>query len=185
MDSAIRALALALTLACLVTAAQAREAEWIEGRVVSIEDGDTITVLDAARVQHRVRLSGIDAPERGQPGGVRSKNSLAEIVFEQAVRVEWAKRDAYGRVVGKVWVAPPDAQCRGRPDCPPTFDAGLAQLAQGRAWWFRRYAAEQPPEERVRYEATESLAREKRLGLWRDGTAIPPWEWRQRQRSRP
>jgi endonuclease YncB( thermonuclease family) len=179
------ALAVALTAACLATSAQAREARWLEGRVVSVEDGDTITVLDAARVQHRIRLAGIDAPERGQPGGVRSKNSLAAIVFEQPVRVEWNKRDAYGRVVGTVWVAPPDADCRGRPECPADFDAGLAQLAQGRAWWFRRYAAEQPADERARYEAAEALARERRQGLWRDGSAVPPWEWRQRQRARP
>jgi len=180
----LRALAVVLLAACLCAPAQAREARWLEGRVVSVEDGDTVTVLDASRVQHRIRLAGIDAPERGQPGAVRSKTSLAAVVFEQPVRVEWSKRDTYGRVVGTVWVAPPDAECRGRPECTASFDAGLAQLEQGRAWWFRRYAAEQPPAQRARYEAAETLAREKRLGLWRDGSAVPPWEWRQRQRAR-
>ena len=169
----------------LAASAHALEPHSLEGRVVSVEDGDTVTVLDAGKVQHRVRLAGIDAPERGQPGGVRSKDSLAEMVFEQPVRVQWHKRDPYGRLVGTLWVAPQEAQCRGRPECPTTLDAGLAQLRLGRAWWFRRYAAEQPPDERERYESEEAQARQAKLGLWRDGGAVAPWEWRQRARPRP
>ena len=150
----------------------------VEGRVVAIADGDTITVLDAGKAQHRVRLAGIDAPERGQPGGQRSKESLSALVFDQPVRVESSKRDRFGRVVGKVWAASPDSPCRGKPDCPMTLDAGLAQITMGRAWWFRKYADEQSPEDRARYEFAEQEAHAKKAGLWRDGTAAPPWEWR-------
>jgi len=180
-----RAAPIALLAGCLAATAHAAEPKSLEGRVVGIADGDTVTVLDASKAQHRMRLAGIDAPERGQPGGLRSKESLAAIVFDQPVRVQWHKRDPYGRLVGTLWVAPQEAECRGRPECPTTLDAGLAQLTLGRAWWFRRYADEQPPDERERYESAEAHARERKLGLWRDGVAVPPWEWRERTRSRP
>jgi len=59
-----------------------------------------------------------------------------------------------------------------------TRDAGLAQVMMGRAWWFRKYADEQSPEDPACYEFAEQEARAKKAGLWRDGTAVPPWEWR-------
>ena len=149
----------------------------LSGRVVAIADGDTITVLDARKTQHRIRLAGIDAPERGQPGGQRSKESLSALVYDQPVRVESNKRDRFDRIVGKVRVAFPDSPCRGKPDCPMTLDAGLAQITMGCAWWLRKYADEQSPEDRARYEFAEQEARAKKAGLWRDGTAVPPWEW--------
>jgi endonuclease YncB( thermonuclease family) len=150
----------------------------LAGRVVGITDGDTITVLDASKTQHKIRVAGIDAPEKGQPGGQWSKESLSALVYGQPVRIEGDKQDRYGRTVGKVWVAPPDSQCRGKPDCPMTLDAGLALITIGRAWWYRKYASEQSAEDRARYESAEQEARAKKAGLWRDGTAVPPWEWR-------
>ena len=138
-----RALVAAILLAATPAAAQTTQT----GRVVGIADGDTITVLDTSKTQHRVRLAGIDAPERGQPGGRRSKESLSALVYDQPVRVESSKRDRFGRVVGKAWVASPDSPCRGKLDCPMALDAGLAQITMGRAWWFRKYADEQSPED--------------------------------------
>ena len=73
----------------------------IEGKVVSVADGDTITVLDSDKVQHRVRLAGIDAPEKSQPFGNASKKRLSELVGGKDVRVEFEKYDRYGRIVGK------------------------------------------------------------------------------------
>jgi len=160
--------------AILRALASVAAAQTLTGRVVGIADGDTITVLDASKTQRRIRLAGIDAPERGQPGGQRSKESLSGLVYDQPVRVESSKRDRYDRIVGKVWVASPDSPCRGKPDCPMTLDAGLAQIKMGRAWWFRKYADEQSPEDRARYEFAEQEARAKKAGLWRDGTAVPP-----------
>jgi len=152
----------------------------IEGRVVDVPDGDTITVLDARKLEHRVRLLGVDAPERGQAGGHRSKESLARLVYERDVRVEWRNRDAQGRIVGTVWVASPDSPCRQAPGCPKTLDAGLAQITMGRAWWFRESAPEQSPGDRGRYESAEQEARARKIGLWRDPKPVPPWEWRRR-----
>jgi len=167
-----------LLLTLVAVQGAAADSVRLDGHVVGITDGDTITVLDAEKRQHKIRLAAIDAPERGQPGGQRSKESLSGLVYEQSVRVEWHKRDRFDRIVGKVWVASPDSTYRGQPDCPLTLDAGLAQITMGRAWWFRKYADEQSPEDRARYLFAEKEARSKKVGLWRDGTAVPPWEWR-------
>jgi len=163
----------------LAIALQAGAAE-LDGRVVSVADGDTITVLDADRVQHRIRLAGIDAPEKRQPFGQRSKQRLSDVVFGRPVRVEWFKADRYGRKVGTVWVADPGC---GRPDCPKTLDANLAQITTGMAWWYRAYAKEQTAEDRYRYEFAESEARARRAGLWSDPAPTPPWDWRRSLRE--
>ena len=157
-----------LLLACSV------QAETLTGRVVGIADGDTITVLDANRQQHKIRLGGIDAPEKAQPFGQRSKESLSRLVFNKEVRVDWTKRDKYKRIVGKVWVQPADC-----PTCPMTLDAGHAQIAAGMAWWYRKYAKEQQPRIRGGTDC-EQEARARRVGLWRDADPVPPWEWRRR-----
>jgi endonuclease YncB( thermonuclease family) len=83
-------------------------AGFVEGIVVSVADGDTITVLDSDKVQHRVRIAGIDAPEKGQPFGNASRKRMSELVARKEVRVEFDKYDRYGRIVGKVWVTPID-----------------------------------------------------------------------------
>jgi len=150
-------------------------ADTLTSHVVGVADGDTITVLDADRQQHKIRLGGIDAPEKAQPFGQRSKENLSRLVFNKEVRVDWTKRDRYQRIVGKVWVQPADC-----PTCPMTLDAGQAQLAAGMAWWYRKYAKEQSAEDRGRYESEEQEARARRVGLWRDTDPVPPWEWRRR-----
>lgn len=148
-------------------------AETLLGRVVGVSDGDTITVLDASNAQHKIRLSGIDAPEKAQPFGQRAKESLSRLVFQKEVEVAWNKRDRYGRILGKVRVQPPD--CR---TCPKTLDAGQAQLSVGMAWWYRKYAMEQSPADRGTYEFEEREARARRAGLWQDPDPIAPWDWR-------
>ncbi len=150
-------------------------AETLSGRVVGVADGDTVTVLDADHQQHKIRLQGIDAPEKAQPFGQRSKENLSRLVFNKNVRVDWTKRDRYNRIVGKVWVQP-----SGCPNCPMTLDAGHAQITVGLAWWYRKYASEQPAQDRGQYEFSEQEAKAKRVGLWRDPEPIPPWEWRRR-----
>ena len=147
----------------------------LTGRVVAVADGDTITVLDAAQRQTKVRLSGIDAPEKKQPYGTRSKQYLSGLVFGKVVEVEWKKHDRYGRILGTVLV--PDENCAAA-DCAKTVDAGLAQLSAGLAWHYKQYAKEQPRGERERYAAAETAAHLKRFGLWADPRPTPPWEWR-------
>jgi endonuclease YncB( thermonuclease family) len=166
-----------LLLAALLFRPLAVPAEVLTGRVVRVVDGDTVYVLDAATTQHKVRLARINAPERGQPFGWRSRERMAELVAGKHVEVDWYKEDRWGRLIGTVWVASPD--CREEP-CPKTLDAGLALVTSGLAWHFKRYAHEQSEEDRERYAFAEEEARAKKAGLWRDPDPIPPWEWRRR-----
>lgn len=144
----------------------------LTGRVVAVTDGDTIKVLDNTNTQHKVRLTGIDAPERGQPYGTASRDNLASLVAGKDVRVESTKSDRYGRILGKVWVQPSDC-----PSCGKTLDANHAQLLAGMAWWYRYYAKEQSPQDRGRYESAEDEARSRAWGLWADPDPINPYEW--------
>ena len=154
-------------------AVQVANADTLTGVVVGVTDGDTVTLLDVQKQQHKIRLAGIDAPESAQPFGQRSKENLSRLVFGKPVKIEWNKRDRYGRIVGKVWVQPESC-----PSCAMTLDAGHAQITVGLAWWFRKYASEQSPEDRGSYEFSEQEAKAKRVGLWSDPSPVPPWEWR-------
>ncbi len=155
----MRTLVIILLVVFLVPTAWA---DTLTGRVVKVYDGDTITLL-IDNEQYKIRLSGIDAPERKQAFGNASRRHLASMVAGQVVRVEWDKTDRYGRYIGKVWSA--------------SKDANLEQIRVGMAWHFKRYASEQSPEDRVIYSRAEKDARAKRIGLWRE-EALAPWEWR-------
>jgi endonuclease YncB( thermonuclease family) len=154
----------ALLLAC------STHAEVLTGRVVGIADGDTITILDSSRQQHKIRLAGIDAPEKKQAFGERSRQNLAAMIFRKTVIVEWEKQDRYGRTIGKVMVN--------------GVDANLAQVKAGMAWWYEKYRKEQSPADERMYAEAEQQARTARVGLWRDPVPVAPWEWRSAQRSR-
>lgn len=145
-------------------------AENLTGLVVGIADGDTVTVLDANRQQHKIRLAGIDAPEKAQAFGDHSKQSLAALVFNKNVVVEWDKQDRYRRTVGKILV-------NGK-------DANLEQIKAGLAWWYEKYRKEQSPEDQQRYAEAELQAKERRVGLWRDPDPVAPWEWRRARRAK-
>jgi endonuclease YncB( thermonuclease family) len=148
----------------------ARAAE-ITGRVVGVSDGDTITLLDASRQQHKIRLSGIDAPEKAQPYGQRSKEHLSRLIFNRQVSAECGKTDKYRRQVCKVSL--------------DGADINLEQIGAGMGWWYRQYAREQAEADRTTYEKAEQDAQQARRGLWRDHDPIAPWEWRHRQKTKP
>lgn len=149
----------------------------LTGRVVGVRDGDTLTVL-VEQVRHEIRLSGIDAPERGQPYGNVAKQHLTDLVLNKQVRVEGDKTDRYGRIVGKVWVQSPDC-----PACGKNLDVNLGLLTVGLAWWYRFYIAEQSDEDRARYEFAEYEAKSKKAGLWKDEDSVAPWDWRKAHRA--
>jgi endonuclease YncB( thermonuclease family) len=152
-------------LLCLAVQALA---DTLLGKVINVADGDTITVLDDTNTQHKIRLAGIDAPERRQSFGNVSKQSLADMVAGQSVVVEWVKADRYGRKVGKVLLA-------GQ-------DANLVQIKRGLAWHYKQYQREQTPTDQQTYAAAEVEARAAKLGLWRDLAQMPPWEFRHRSK---
>ena len=141
----------------------------LAGRVVGVSDGDTVTVLTAENRQFKIRLSGIDAPEKKQPFGTHAKETLARQLFGQAVVVEWSKTDRYGRIVGKIEV--------------DGVDANLEQVREGSAWVYTQYLRELPVEDRKLYLEAERLAKAERRGLWRDEQPEPPWQWRRERRT--
>jgi endonuclease YncB( thermonuclease family) len=145
-------------------------ADTLTGRVVRVTDGDTIVVLDADETQHKIRLTGIDAPERGQAYGTKSKEHLSESVAGEVVVVEYDKYDRYGRVLGKVLL---DGE-----------DVNLEQIWAGLAWHYKKYQGEQTVTDGVAYSDAEMEARRRKLGLWSDPAAMPPWDYRKAQRDR-
>ena len=158
-----------MVLTCLLQFAGLACAGTITGRVVGVTDGDTITVLDAENAQHKIRLAGIDAPEKKMPFGQRSKEQLSDLVFSKQVEVETGKIDRYGRSVGVIFV-------NGR-------DANLAMVNAGLAWHYKQYQKEQTASDRLLYAHAEEQARLGRIGLWRDNYPTPPWDYRKGQRG--
>jgi len=157
-----------LTLATLLlTAAPAFAADdpphSFEAKVVRIADGDTITVL-LDKTQYKIRLEGIDAPEKGQAFGTKARRALGEKIAGQTVRVDWKQRDRYGRIVGRVYLG--------------DRDISLEMVRDGMAWHFKRYSKEAALGE------AEREARADRRGLWADQKPIPPWEWRKQAKDR-
>lgn len=144
------------------------QAATIEGWVVGVTDGDTVTVLDGSNTQHKIRLAGIDAPEKKQAFGARSKQSLSDLVFDRQVSVETDKRDRYGREVGVILV-------NGK-------DANLEQITRGFAWHYKAYEREQSANDRKLYDFAEQEARARRRGLWADVDPMPPWDYRHSKR---
>ena len=133
-------------------------AENLSGTVTAIIDGDTLVVQDAARKRHVVRLADIDAPEPKQPFFVRSARSLAALCRRKSAQVEWSDRDSRKRPIGYV-------TCGGK-------DANAEQLRRGMAWASPK--ATRPTS--ATYEL-ETYARLRRIGLWKDENAVPPWEF--------
>ena len=159
---------LVVFLLLILTFPQA-QADTLTGRVVRVTDGDTIVVLDASKVQHKIRLQGIDAPERSQAFGTKSKEHLSDLVAGKSVVVDYSNLDRYQRILGKVLV-------NGE-------DVNLEQVESGMAWHYKKYQGEQSPSDRVKYSDAELEARRHKLGLWHDPNPMPPWEYRQAKRN--
>ena len=134
----------------------------LEGRVTGISDGDTLTLL-VGRQSHKIRLAQIDAPEKNQPYGQRSKLSLSELTYGQIVQAEIEAEDKYGRLVATIWIG--------------GINANLEQVRRGMAWVYVHYAHS------AELQLAEQYARRKKRGLWVETKPVPPWEWRQNQRQ--
>lgn len=142
----------------LIVGGIAGAAETLTGRVVGIADGDSLTLLVTGHRQVKVRLAGIDAPERDQPFGQRSRQSLSELAFGQPATVAVSKIDDYGRSIGVVTVGGVDVEAE--------------QVQRGLAWVYQHYSDD------ARLLALEAAAKAARRGLWADAKPMPPWDWR-------
>lgn len=135
--------------------------------VIGVADGDTLTArcqTEAGTETAKIRLSGIDAPERRQAFGDVSRDSLAALAFGKSIEAHCHKTDRYGRRVCRVTSS--------------GADIGLKQIDAGLAWHYKSYEREQPASERTAYAQAELVAHNTRRGLWRDDSPVPPWEWR-------
>jgi endonuclease YncB( thermonuclease family) len=139
--------------------------ETISGQVVAVADGDTLTIVDAAKRQHRIGLAEIDAPERKQAFGTQSRQSLAQLCLEKEAKVETQGPGSNKRYIGRV-------TCDG-------VDAGAEQVRRGMAWVSARQTGPVSP----LYEL-EAHARLRQIGLWADPQPVPPWEWRAGPRAK-
>lgn len=141
------------------------KADELSGRVVAVADGDTITLLTPDKRQIRVRLAQIDAPEKAQPYGQKSKQALSDLVFGQTISVRVETTDRYGRTVGTVFY-------EGK-------DVNLDLVRSGHAWVYRQYANDRE------YYSAEERARTMQIGLWalQNDQRVPPWEWRKSKRN--
>lgn len=133
----------------------------ISGRVVRVLDGDTVEVLQESGERTRVRLAGIDAPEKSQPFGQRSRQMLSARIAQQPVLVTGEERDRYGRLLGTIWLG--------------NEDMNAGQIRAGMAWAYRYRGKAVTPS----YSIVERRAREQREGLWADPAPVEPWRWRQ------
>lgn len=138
----------------------------LEGRVVSVHDGDTLTLLDNSKRQIKIRLAEIDAPESHQPYGSRSKQELSGLAFGRPAAVQVQDIDRYGRTVGRITV--------------DGVDVNAEMVRRGAAWVYRKYAKDQS------LFTMEKEARDAKAGLWAlpESDKMPPWEWRKMKKVR-
>lgn len=135
--------------------------------VVAIADGDTLTARcgePGAYEQVKVRIAGIDAPEKAQPFGQRSRQALADLCHRETATIRVTTKDRYGRTVA-------DVECQGQ-------DVGRTQVAAGLAWVFDRYSEG--------YEDLYPLQRDAkayRRGIWSEFAPVAPWAYRARKRE--
>ena len=132
------------------------------GKVVKVSDGDTVTILTSDKTQHKIRLNDIDAPEKKQAFGNKSKDNLAKYIAGKTVTVEYQKKDKYKRILGTIYYN--------------NTDINLQQVKDGYAWVYKKYSNNQT------YYKEETKAKESKKGLWAEKNPIAPWEFRKQKR---
>lgn len=139
-----------------------KDAGTIAGRVVSIADGDTFTLLTDAHQQIKIRLYGIDCPERRQPFGAAAKQKLSDLVFGKHVHIKQMGIDRYKRTVA---IAYNEAN----------ICINEEMLKTGFAWHYVHY------DDNAYWQQLQEDARSKKIGLWTQVDPVPPWQWRSKK----
>jgi endonuclease YncB( thermonuclease family) len=138
------------------------EKEVISGKVISVADGDTMTILTADKKQIKIRMLGIDAPERGQDFGTVARQQLNNLCYGKTVTVENKGEDQYGRVLGVVYV--------------DGMNVNEYMVRNGLAWYYRHFVND------PRLDSLELLARKDKVNIWSMKKPIPPYEFRKSRR---
>jgi endonuclease YncB( thermonuclease family) len=133
----------------------------INGKVVRIADGDTVTILDSENNQIPIRLYGIDCPENGQDFSNVAKMFTSDLCFSKTVTVDVKDIDRYGRTVGIIWTS-------------DSVNVNLELLKAGLAWHYKYY------DQSEEFAQAERLAKANKIGLWKQPNAISPWEYRRK-----
>ena len=130
------------------------------GTVVAVLDGDTVKVLDNQKIEYKIRLDQIDAPEKSQAFGQKSKQYLSSLIYGKTVVVNWKKTDRYGRILGVISYN--------------KQNINLLMVQQGYAWAYIKYLQDN------KYLEAQQLAQKQKKGLWVDPNTTPPWDWRRK-----
>jgi len=133
---------------------------WV-AKVVSVSDGDTIKVFNAGRGQEKIRMYGVDAPERGQQNGDAARTHLVSLISGSVVEIEPVSEDMYGNTVAIVWNR--------------EMNISQEMVRAGYAWVYRKYCDKPFCEY---WFTLESEAKRKKIGLWQESDPVPPWMWR-------
>lgn len=137
-------------------------AQTLKGKIIRISDGDTAILLESDNTQHKIRLHGIDAPEKGQPYGNKSKEYLSELIADKTVTVDVKGKDQYKRVLGVIYLG--------------EMNINAEMIRSGYAWNYK-YSKDKY------YIKLQEKAKAEKKGLWKDKNAIDPWQWRKEKRK--
>ncbi|MFT3994838.1 MAG: thermonuclease family protein [Dysgonomonas sp.] len=135
----------------------------LTGKIVKVQDGDTVTLLDNNNTQHKIRLHGIDAPETGQPYGNKSKEHLSGLIADKNVTVDVKGKDQYKRILGVIYLG--------------DTNINAEMIRSGYAWSYK-YSKDKY------YIKLQEKAKEQKKGLWKDKNAVDPWQWRKNKKKR-
>lgn len=141
------------------------QAQSFSVRVVGISDGDTFTCINDDNLQLKIRINGIDAPEKKQAFGNKSKELLSSLIFGKRINIDVQSKDGYGRYIAYVY-------------SPEGKDVALLMLHEGMAWHFTKY------DNNKVYSDAENVARKAKRGLWSESSPIAPWDFRAQRKKK-
>lgn len=140
----------------------------IKAKIIKIVDGDTVVVRTVNNIKMKIRLSGIDAPERKQAHGINAANFLKKLIFSKIVNVHISNKDRYKRHIGTVFLK--------------KTNINLELVRTGNAWAYRKYLSKMSKKKEEAFVRAESYAQYNRIGLWSDLSPVPPWIWRKEKK---
>jgi micrococcal nuclease len=134
----------------------------LKGRIIGVSDGDSVSLLDEKNVVFKIRLNGIDAPEKKQDFGNASKNFIGDLIYDKFVWVRTNGLDRYGRTIGTIYL---NENMIGK-------SVNEMSLENGMSWHYKKY------DKNILWSNIELKAKEDKIGLWQLQNPIPPWSFR-------